>query len=64
MNETQDDLDRLVRLNPLRRLVTRICQEQDCGHRWIQPSRTGACPKCHSQNVVNQEERINALDRL
>jgi Zn finger protein HypA/HybF involved in hydrogenase expression len=61
---TNDDLQRMVTNNPLRRLVTRVCQNAECKHRWIQPSRTGRCPKCHSENVINEGERINALERL
>ncbi len=39
----------------MRRLVDRRCRQ--CGHKWTQPSRRGACPACTSRDVVNLAER-------
>lgn len=54
---TAEDLARLVKGQPMRRIVDRQCQ--GCGHEWKQPSPTGRCPKCRSEKVVNLAEKIS-----
>jgi hypothetical protein len=55
---------RALEANPMRLLVTRACTW--CEHEWTQPSRTGACPKCHASDaaVVNLGERPCMAQRL
>lgn len=43
-------------------MVRRECAA--CGHEWVQPSATGACPRCHAEQAKNLDTRINALRRV
>jgi hypothetical protein len=56
---TPEELARMLRGQPMRRLITRACL--DCGHRWIQPSPTGACPACRGDRVDNVDHRVSGL---
>lgn len=36
--------------NPMRRIVYRKCQV--CAYEYTQPALHGACPSCHSEDVI------------
>lgn len=58
---TAEDLARMVRSQPMRRMVDRTCD--DCGYGWTQPAATGNCPRCRGGNVRNDGARICGLQR-
>ena len=39
--------------NPMRRLVYRRCTDAECGHEYTQAAKTGLCPRCHKDTVIN-----------
>lgn len=45
----------------MRRCVDFVCQT--CGHQWTQPSRSGRCPACHDNHVIQMEHRYCSLPR-
>gem|GEM_PF-3605593 len=48
--------------NWLNNMKTLACL--NCKHEWIQPSKVGKCPKCHSERTKLILERINELPRV
>lgn len=46
---------------PSGQMVDRRCR--NCSHTWAQPSKTGACPSCHSRDVVNLNIRHCTVPR-
>ena len=60
--KTPEELEAMVKATPTRRMVYRKCK--DCGREWSQPARTGRCPSCHGDNVVNEGEKISAYRQV
>jgi Zn finger protein HypA/HybF involved in hydrogenase expression len=46
----------------LNQMISMFCH--DCKHEWVQPGKTGKCPKCHSANTFVIAERMNELKRV
>ena len=46
----------------MRSMASLLCCR--CGHKWIQPKAGGRCAKCHADNPIVMERRVNALERL
>lgn len=56
---TPETLDRLVKIQPTRRMVPFLCLK--CGYEWVQPAFSGKCPKCHGVSKPQGHSRISAL---
>lgn len=56
--ETPEELARLVKQQPMRRIVTLVCSA--CRYEWGQPSMIGKCPRCHSASTQPVAQRISA----